>query len=299
MAAPRETSRDGLRIAAPAKINLRLRITGRRGDGYHLLDSIVVPLSLSDTLEVAVSPASLPTVKLHCEHPALRTSSNLVVRAVEAFQRWTGLHHAVSVRLEKNIPLGAGLGGGSSDAAAVLLALNRLLPAGRRRLDLFREAIELGADVPFFLRGVPARVTGIGERLTPFRRRFPPWVVVARGRTPLDTRAVYQAYDRSLTTPGVESRISLSALGRMPLEELLVNDLEEAAARILPEIRTLKDRLAALGASGALMTGSGSAVFGLWEERKRAESAVLELREEGFWAKIVRILDRSPRISRL
>lgn len=285
------------RLRAPAKLNLRLRIIGRRLDGYHLIDSLMVPISLYDVLQVRAVEAKRTWIRVLPSLPNVATKNNLAARAAHLFLRKTEHRAEVEVRLVKKIPLGAGLGGGSSDAAAVLLALNRLFATRVPRATIAAWAQEIGADVPFFVHGQPAWVSGIGETVASVAVPLRWWIVVAFSGAPLSTAEVYRAHDRSLTTTGALSTIRLPISRHTPPEDLLVNDLETAAMWVDPGVRTLKERLRGLGAGGALMTGSGSAVFGVWKRQTEARSAVRRLEEEGIWARMVEIIGRSPKMT--
>lgn len=289
---------DAARISAPAKLNLSLSIVGRRVDGYHLLDSIVVPIALFDELLIRITPGGAPTVSLCCDPPAAAPPDrgNLAVQAAELFLRRRGVAARVAIALVKRIPAGAGLGGGSSDAAAMLRGLNSLLDQPVRGEDLSAWAVELGADVPLFLCGGPARIRGIGERVAPCKVEVAsPFVIAFTGRR-LDTPAVYAKYDDLLTTSGTLSSIRAVASGREPLHEMVRNDLEAAAFQLQPAVQSLKKRLTALGAAGTSMTGSGSAVFGWWQSWENARAAAQQLRAAGVWARVARVLERVPAV---
>jgi 4-diphosphocytidyl-2-C-methyl-D-erythritol kinase len=295
----REMVRPSRAVAlAAAKINLCLRIRGVRPDGYHLLDGIVVPIGLFDRLDIVMGPARELRVRVDCGSSSLRgDESNLVVKAARLFLERTGVRADVAVGLRKEIPMGSGLGGGSSDAAATLVALNRLTGDEVDRDTLLRWGADLGADLPFFVVGRPARVQGIGEQITTLAWRGSLSVVVAFPGAGLSTAAVYAAYDRSLTTTREDSNLLAFLRGQVPLQAVLTNDLEAVASQMYPPVRAVKERLLELGACGAAMTGSGSATFGLWEERDRAKAAAERLRlEDGIWARAVDILDRVPEI---
>jgi 4-diphosphocytidyl-2-C-methyl-D-erythritol kinase len=274
---------------------LRLKVLGRRQDGYHLLESYVVPISLFDHLTIHVASSNRPTVEISCTNPALATAENLALRAAKLAIERLGTALKVHIHLVKNIPVGAGFGGGSSDAAAVLLALDSTLGAHTPRTELISWASELGADVPFFLWGKPARMSGIGEVIEPYDPGPIGPLVVAFPGTGLSTPEVYRAYDLSLTKCRTDSTIRPLTRGRIPLEELLVNDLESVAIQILPELQRLKQRLRELGAIHTLMTGSGSAVFGVWKDSKGARNAALQMANEGFWARTAEVLDSTAR----
>ncbi|HLN87174.1 MAG TPA: 4-(cytidine 5'-diphospho)-2-C-methyl-D-erythritol kinase, partial [Candidatus Limnocylindrales bacterium] len=223
-----------MKIRAPAKINLSLRVVGRRADGYHLLDTIMVPVSLYDDVEIRKlrrvaekkKPAP-PLVKVSCDHPMVPDGEqNLAHRAARLLLAKAKSSQPIAIRIRKRIPVGAGLGGGSTDAAATLVGLNRLLNLGFSSEQLERLGLRLGADVPFFIRGCPARVRGIGERLQPLRRFARRWVVILYPGFPVSTAWVYQNLPAKLTKPSVNTSITSSLTGSGNLAEMLVNDLE-------------------------------------------------------------------------
>jgi 4-diphosphocytidyl-2-C-methyl-D-erythritol kinase len=289
------------RLRAPAKVNLFLRVLGRRPDGYHLLDSLLLPISLYDELSIGVAsarsgrcdPLRDVTVESDCS-AAPGGPTNLAHRAACAFLDAVSLAATVDIRLHKEIPVGSGLGGGSSDAAAVVWGLNRALGSPLGLADLAALGAQIGADVPFFVHGRPARVAGIGEQVAPIDLPTPFHLVVCSNRCPLSTREVYARVDLSLTSGRLASSIQGFVSGRKPLSEILVNDLEAAVAQINPSVLSVKTALVANGAHGALLTGSGSAVFGIWPDSKSAIDAAVRLREVGLWAEAVETLNRSP-----
>ncbi|MDX2171362.1 MAG: 4-(cytidine 5'-diphospho)-2-C-methyl-D-erythritol kinase [Deltaproteobacteria bacterium] len=289
-------------VHAPAKINLRLLIVGVRGDGYHLLDSIVAPIRLFDTLVISIRRARTASVRLVCRPEGMVSAGpdNLAARAAALYAARSGLRARVEIELTKRIPAGAGLGGGSSDAAAVLRGLNALSDQPVPPADLAAWALEIGADVPLFLCGRPARMQGIGEQLTPTSLpaavRGP--VVVTFPGTGLATKEVYAGYDDSLTSQPVASRFPRLTTGRAPLRDWLRNDLEAAAFQVSPKLRDLKRQLRMLGARGAMMTGSGSAIFGVWQRQDDAQAAARYLRAVGVWACTTEILERVPAVER-
>jgi 4-diphosphocytidyl-2-C-methyl-D-erythritol kinase len=289
---------DSAFVNAPAKINLCLHVVGRRDDGYHLLDSVVVPVSLFDDVDVRVEPSAAPLISFHCEPSGATPAGgdNLAVRAADAFLRQAGICARVSIALRKRIPVGAGLGGGSSDAAAVLRCLNVLLRRPMDRADLAICALEVGADVPLFLVGGPARMGGIGEVVEAWSPAPAMPIVIAFTGTALDTRVVYAKYDDLLTMSGSPSTIRGLTPGQEPLSGVLHNDLEAAAFHVQPGLRALKRRLRSLGAEGVLMTGSGSAIFGYWQQWDDAHAAAEQLRAAGVWARVVHVLERVPAV---
>jgi 4-diphosphocytidyl-2-C-methyl-D-erythritol kinase len=190
------------------------------------------------------------------------------------------IRHPVAIRIRKQIPVGAGLGGGSSDAAAVLVGLNRLWKLRLTVRQLERLALQLGADVPFFIRAKPARARGIGEklRLLPKVRRR--WLVLAYPGFPVATAWAYGNLSRKLTKVSVNTSITSPLESLDKLDKLLINDLEQVTVRRYPEISRVKSLLSLAGAAGVLMSGSGSSVFGVFESKRLAQQAFRRMRQE-------------------
>jgi 4-diphosphocytidyl-2-C-methyl-D-erythritol kinase len=288
-----------VKIRAPAKINLFLRVLGRRRDGYHLLDTLMVPVSLYDDIEIRRLPAKSQEsansrITIACDDPAVPPGEeNLAYRAAQLLLERVDRRTSVHINIRKRIPLGAGLGGGSTDAAATLLALNRLFKLNLSAARLESLALRLGADVPFFIRARPARAYGIGERLRPVRGLEHFWLVILYPGFPVATGSVYKKLSKKLTkpTPGNSIPTFLKRFDR--LGDLLVNDLESVTLESYPKIRTLKEKLLREGAAGGLMSGSGSSVFGVFGSKGLAQRAFDHLRnEEGVQAYLVHVLNR-------
>lgn len=292
-----------MKIRAPAKINLRLRVVGKRKDGYHLLDTIMVPVSLYDEIEITKTKAnergrsSLEKIKVTCDHPGVpRGRKNLAYRAAALLMEKTGTDTQVTIDIRKRIPVGGGLGGGSTDAAATLVGLNRLLRLGLSVRTLQKLSLSLGADVPFFISPQPVRARGIGERLTALGKLPRLWAVILYPRFPVSTAWVYGKLPRKLTKPSANTSINLLLRNADGLRQLLVNDLETVTVGRCAELAVLKSRLAEEGAIGALMTGTGSSVFGLFNSRPKAERAFRRLHKaNGAEAFLVRVLGRMGR----
>ncbi len=291
MASPGGPLPVAARLRAHAKINLCLRVLGRRPDGFHDVRTVMQTVSLSDSLRVAVRPGT-PSVELSCNIPALRGRANLAWRAADTLLRRAGARAAVSIRLRKAIPVGAGLGGGSSDAAAVLRAMGALLPRRPAPGLLAEVAAGLGSDVPFFLLGGTALATGRGTRLESLDDLDPVPLVIARPDVEVSTAWAYGALarDRSALPPGTaggrivgtgsETWTPGDPCGQSGLD----NDFEAVVFRRFAGIGTLKRRLSAAGARVALMTGSGSAVFGVFNTSQLARAVARTLRAEGIQA---------------
>ncbi len=263
-------------LKAPAKINLFLRIVGKRPDGYHDLVSLMCPVALYDTLSLTIGG---DTISVTCDHPMVPgDESNLTAKAAlrfydVAFNGKIPPSGGVAIHIEKKIPVGAGLGGGSSDAAAVLSALNDQFGRPIAKPVLVEVASRLGADVPFFLLGRPAVATGIGDRLEPFVHTLPWTALMVYPDLAVSTQWVYKNLNLRLTK--VEKDLKKFHFdGRFfNVATQLVNDLESVTAAAFPVINEVKRLLLANGAAGASMSGSGSTVFGLFEDSHRAESA--------------------------
>ncbi|GIW45819.1 MAG: 4-diphosphocytidyl-2C-methyl-D-erythritol kinase [Candidatus Binatia bacterium] len=275
-------------IWSPAKVNFALYLRGRRADGYHLLESLVAPVSLFDRITIEWLPpdGEGPSIELQCAGMSVpEGEQNLVVRAVRAYAAARGGSlPRMRIALEKFIPVGAGLGGGSSDAAAVLWLLQRALEAPLCPATLLECAASLGSDVPFFLRGKPAIVGGVGEIVEEVKLPQRVFLVLCSDRSVLLTKDVYAASHRTLTDFGTVSNIRAFLRGEASLAEALHNDLEPAAIGLHPQIERTKEQLLAGGAVAASMTGSGSCVFGLCASWKHARQVAERLAAQGYWA---------------
>lgn len=257
-------------MPCPAKVNLYLKVMGRRADGYHDLVTVMQPLSLAD--ELTVTPGG-DTIRLTCDHPELpQGPENLVYRAALRFQEAIGVKVAVHLDLRKRIPVAAGLGGGSSDAAGALKALNHLYGSLLDGARLQALAAGLGADVPFFLGQGPAVGRGTGTELSPMA--LPPYnYVLLNPGVPLSTRWVYENLDLDRLTKDVAT----AAWDPEHPERWVKNDLGEVAIRRLPELAGLLERVRKVGSLTQSVSGSGPTIFGLfatWEAAKEAARAL-------------------------
>jgi 4-diphosphocytidyl-2-C-methyl-D-erythritol kinase len=257
-------------IDAPAKVNLTLRVLGRRPDGFHDIETLMAPLDLADRLEVELNDSA--GIELSCSDPSLPTDgSNLVCKAVTAFAGATGREFGVRIHLEKRIPHGAGLGGGSSDAAAVLKALNDLLGAGLSVEELEKIAASIGSDVAFFIRGVPAICRGRGERVEPVEGVPSAEILLVKPPFPVSTAWAYGAW--------AAAEKSLETFPAMLGSIAMVNDLESPVFSKHLQLPVLKRWLADQhGVRAAMMSGSGSTVFAVLEGA--AEDLAGRVREE-------------------
>lgn len=286
---------SALTLHAPAKVNLQLRVLGRRADGYHLLRMIMVPLTVGDTIVVSdEAPSSSAAhwyrhdgINLCCEHSPIPLDANhLCVRAAAAMREASGRRDAtITMCLTKRIPVAAGLGGGSSDAAAVLRALNTLWNLHWEPQALAEIGLRLGADVPFFCWGGPAVVEGIGERVTPLTK-FPviPMLLI-NPNVPVATAEVYRRFASAfcLTDPPPDASAPPIFERFEDVTACLANDLEPITTALVPILATLRDRLRKNGAEAVLMSGSGPTMFGLFRTMAARDAALESLRGTGWW----------------
>jgi 4-diphosphocytidyl-2-C-methyl-D-erythritol kinase len=289
------TRRQRLTVRAHAKVNLDLRVLGiRADDGYHELRTVFQTIELHDTLVCAERPGPF---RLACRAPGVPLDAgNLVWKAAAAL--WTALGRAgeirdTAVQIDKKIPVQAGLGGGSADAAAALMGLARLW--GGAPLSLLREVgATLGADVPFFLSGGTALGLGRGEEIYPLVDLPPHFVVIVRPPFGVSTAEAYAWYDEDRAAGLRETReFQLLPVPWPTRAAQMINDLEPPVMRRHQEIGTLKQQLRDLGATAAAMSGSGSAVFGLFRSRTAAERAVKPLSRNGARAIVTRTVSRA------
>jgi 4-diphosphocytidyl-2-C-methyl-D-erythritol kinase len=298
---------------APAKINLGLRVLGKRPDGYHNLVSLMVPVSLRDELRFELNPRE---IELNCPNSDLPTNEeNLVYRAARLILDKCGWDGGVRIELNKNIPEGAGLGGGSSDGAATLLAVNQLLGSPVDHADLHRLAARLGADVPFFLLGRWAVAERIGDLLSPVENVPTLWTVLIYPNFQVSTRWAYE--NLTLTRRPNGSKFNIlgdTYAGEMTashqklldgegftLEDilpLLVNDFEPLVFGHYPHLHDLKNALLAAGAKAVPMTGSGPTLVGLFRSEEEARAAHYFLRHrENITTFLAHTLDTSPMVN--
>lgn len=271
-----------LTLSAPAKINLFLHVTGRRDDGYHLLESVFAPISLADTVRLTLRADG--AIRLLNAPAGLSESNDLACRAARALQTATRTTLGVDIELVKRIPQGAGLGGGSSDAASALLGLNRLWSLALPRPQLQIIGATLGADVPFFVFGMPALARGVGEKLQAVT--LPALhVVVASPGVAVATGPVFTHPDLKRDTPSLTAPVFDLTFGR--------NDLQPVAERLASDISQLCAAFVAAGGTPR-MTGSGSCVFALAHTASQALLLRAKLEHAGWQAWAVRTLHRHP-----
>lgn len=275
-----EEMRAELTVEAHAKINLTLDVTGRREDGYHLVRMVMQSVALHDDVTVAVirGEAEPRGIVLDCGRSGLPADgSNLAYRAAALFYERTGTPlETCAIRIEKRIPVAAGLAGGSADAAAVLRALNTLHSAGLTLDELCEMGLKLGADVPYCLHGGTMLAEGIGEILSPLPPLPHAWAVLCKPPFAVSTKEVYRQIDAVEPAEHPDTAGMIGALERGDLTGVckrLSNVMEDVTARERREIGEIKALLAESGADGALMSGSGPTVYGLFAGKSRAAAA--------------------------
>ena len=268
-------------VFAPAKINLCLHVTGRREDGYHDLATLMQRVDIQDRLEITVSSGA--EITACCPQLNLPPGvENIAVRAARLFLSYIKEECSVAVRIDKKIPAAAGMGGGSSNAASVLLALNDMLGVNLSQSELISIGVKIGADVPFFLYDQSAAwATGVGERLQPWPGLPPTAFVLVNPGIEVSTAWVFKTFGLTCSRP-------IAKIPRFPvrtsgLVRLLHNDLETVTCQRHPVITAIKERLLAGGAAGALMSGSGPTVFGVFDDQDQAGKVAKVLSTETDW----------------
>ncbi|MCS7239701.1 MAG: 4-(cytidine 5'-diphospho)-2-C-methyl-D-erythritol kinase [Candidatus Bipolaricaulota bacterium] len=262
--APEEKAREQLKVLAYAKLNLVLRIVGKREDGYHLLQSLFCAVDLADEIQLEPLPRG---IELWSSVELGPPEKNLAYRAAQTLLSQTDF--GVRIVLKKRIPAGAGLGGGSADAAAVLAGLNTLYNLGKTPDELAKIGAKLGADVPFFLGRSPAWVEGIGDRVTPVDLALPAAFLLVIPAFSCPTAAVYQTLDRLGIPPSPPQGV--------PKIPPFVNDLWPASAHLRPELERIRSVLEGIPSLGVGMSGSGSSLFLAFPSVEEAEWARAEL----------------------
>lgn len=281
----------GLRVRSFAKVNLGLEVLGLRGDGYHELRTLFQTVDLHDDIVLRLEPRSRDVV-VTCDHPLVPSDeTNLAHRAAVALRRYGRVPTGVKIEIQKRIPVGGGLGGGSSNAASVLLALDRLWKLGLGPQGLHPLARRLGADVPYFLVGGTALGLARGDEVYPLHRQIRGYLAIADPGLSVSTAAVFRRIDAGLTPR--ENSNSIFLFVSRDLEgrdgwKHLSNDLEEAAFEEAPSLKARVARIRSLlvreGARLAALSGSGSSYFGFFDDPVKARKAVRGLREAGVEA---------------
>lgn len=283
-----------LRIKSPAKVNVSLRILNKREDGYHNIQSIIQMISLFDVLTFKKEGSGITLESNSKEIPL--DSNNIIFRAAVLLKEKNKIKEGVSISIEKNIPVSAGLGGGSSNAAATLATLNKLWGLGYSMSDLSLIGSSLGSDVPFFLGEPAAFVEGMGEIVCPIKTKKIRWLILVNPGIKVSTSWAYNRFDEGanhkkggkiwLTKLNKDNRILQFdgfKLDLIEISSLMQNDLEEITARQNRVIEEIKDKLRMMNAKGVMMSGSGPTVFGVFTREEEARSCSERLTTKGHW----------------
>lgn len=274
-------SSAAITVLAPAKINLVLRVLDRRADGFHNLWSLMQTVGLEDEVAIRLNRDHVG-IRLQCDEPSLSTDqTNLVYRAAEVVLRRSGRKIGVDIVLVKRIPMGAGLGGGSSDAAATIVGLSHLLDLGWSATDMVEVGQELGSDVPFFFFAPSAVVSGRGEQVSPVLISGSRWVVLVNPGFSVETKWAYQelSSSRSQIRPLSDVHTLLGRGRQLSWDQVLEateNDFEIPVFKTHPILQRIKQDLLELGAEAALLSGSGATVFGVFRDEGKARHATAD-----------------------
>ncbi len=303
-----------MKVLAPAKINLTLEILGKRPDGYHDLRSLVVPVSLYDTL--TLTRLDEPVIEVACAVVGLPgeaqvllpgAADNLAVRAATLLREETGYLGGVRIEIQKEIPIGGGMGGGSADAAGTLVALNRLWETGLTVDRLMELGARLGSDIPAMVYGKPVCMEGRGEKVRPISCQWPAgtqwWIVVVNPGFNVPTRDIYRRFRSGLTSPQETYINACFALERGDVKQAsacLYNSLEAVVFNKYPLLLMVAERLKSAGALGVLLSGSGASVFAVvanYEQALVVESQVKRELGPWLWTKVAQILPDSVMVA--
>ncbi|MFQ5489349.1 MAG: 4-(cytidine 5'-diphospho)-2-C-methyl-D-erythritol kinase [Phycisphaerae bacterium] len=281
-------ARDGVELATPAKINLYLQVLNERPDGFHEIQSLALAVGLYDALSFCRAPSE--EVDFTCDAGLPEDGGNLVVQAACALAERTGCRQGARIGLRKSIPVSAGLGGGSSDAAATLRGLNSLWQTGLSDGELAALGAQLGSDVALFFDLPAAVLSGRGEQTAPVAMAWSGWVLLVMGGWPVSTAEVYRRWEIA-DSPCEGGLAAIDALNHATcagsLMPLCRNDLEPAVYRVCPEVRRLREQVSECLDQPARVSGAGSTVFTLYDDKPAAQSAAEALTAEGLRATVV------------
>ena len=275
-----------MKYFAPAKINLFLDVLNKRDDGYHNLSMIMQTIDLCDEIDIEKAEKIL----LECNKDGIPLNEkNLVWKAADLFFEYTKINGGCKIYLKKVIPDGAGLGGGSSDAAQVLIALNEIYDTKLSNEQLKGIAVKIGADVPFFIDKGCCLAEGIGDILTPIENNTNPYVLVYKPEVSISTKWVYESLNlNNKKEKNKDELIELLRVGNMKFYDGIFNVLEDVSITKYPEIEDVKNKFKNLGATNAMMTGSGSAVFAIFVDEIKAKEALGHFEKERiFFTKFI------------
>jgi 4-diphosphocytidyl-2-C-methyl-D-erythritol kinase len=270
-----------IELISYAKVNLRLDILGKRDDGYHELRTVFQKISLADEVSIAIAKSG---IEITCDNPQVPLNeTNLANRAAHILLKNYKIRDGVTISIKKRIPIAAGLGGGSSNAASTLMGMNQLFALGMTPQELMIIGKDIGADVPFFIFGDSALATGIGDKLEPLEVVPQLWFLLITPDFPISTAWAYRNVRRGLTNTNNNIIIPKCINHLQDVITILSNDLEHVVIPRHPLIQEIKDALLAEGAKGSLMSGSGSTVFGIFESEAGAKEAFIQIKAQKNW----------------
>lgn len=275
-----------LTLYAPAKINLYLNVINKRRDGYHNIETIFQKISLYDRIKISIIKKG---ITIYCRHPGVPLKrANLCYKAAQLMMKEFGLDNGIGIHIVKKIPPAAGLGGGSSDAASVIMAINRLFKLNMTTKDLMMIAREIGADVPFFVSGHNCAIgTGIGERLKEIRHSLLLYILLIIPKIKIYTKTIYRKVSLPLTKPNRSVNMLAHHLSHnrrySNITGLLYNRLEDVVLSAYPIVKEAKEVLSSYNPEGMLLSGSGPACFAIYKSRKEAMKAKEKIRRDGRW----------------
>lgn len=269
-----------LKLKAPAKVNYRLDVLRKRADGYHDLRMVMQRIDLCDDIEITLTNRG--EIRVACGMEGVPSGQgNIAWQAADALVQLSARKVGLNIAITKNIPVAAGLGGGSSDAASVLIGVNELLELNLPDERLMEIGVKLGADVPFFIFRKTALAEGIGERLSPVEGLPPVWLVLVNPNIHVSTAWVYQNLQLTKTRDTYKLPRFCNRIEDVCM--LLSNDLETVTIQRFPIIQEIKEKLLSVGASGVLMSGSGPTVFGVFTDEATARQAAADIGRDNNW----------------
>ena len=282
-----------MKYLSNAKINLNLMITGIDDKGYHLLYSVVAPIRLYDEIEIDL--INEDKVILTCNDNKIPVDEkNIIIKCIKELKKHKDIKPGFRIKLLKNIPDEAGLGGGSSNGATVLKAINEMLNLKISKEELARIGGNVGADIPFFIYNEVSLMEGVGDKLTKIEKNeFDPFILLVKPNVGINTKQAFELYDKMIKTKEYTPLILHKLIEKNEtdsINEYVKNDLQRVANIFVPEIKKITKLLVDFGAYASCMSGSGSCCFGLFEEEKKVNEAYEKLKEKYDFVKITKIL---------
>ena len=282
-----------MKYLSNAKINLNLMIQGIDDQGYHLLYSVVAPIELYDELDFEFNDSG--DVRLECNNNKIPTDDkNIIIKCIKELKKIRPFSNGLNIKLTKNIPIEAGLGGGSSNGATTLLALNEMLNLDLTKEELVEIGLKVGADIPFFIYNRLALMEGRGEKLTLLKNdEFKPYILLIKPNQGVSTKEAFYLYDNMIKTKEYTPPILHKLIEENEVEnikELIKNDLERTAKMLVPEIEKISKILVDLDADASCMSGSGSCCFGLFFDKQKAIKAYEKVKDLTYFVKLTKIL---------